>query len=207
LILFIVILIAAPAAAANKTVMVFGDSLSTGYGIPVEAGWVNLLSQRLQSQHANYQIINASISGETSLGGRNRIVQALEIHRPEIVILELGANDGLRGATIKSIYGNLATIIEKCLQANASVLLVGMQLPPNYGVTYTQKFHAIFQQLAENYQIKLIPFLLAGFGEKHDFFQPDGIHPNEMAQAKIVENVWEVLQTMLNAEKVAAKPD
>ena len=187
--------------------MVFGDSLSTGYGIPVEAGWVNLLSQRLQSQHANYQIINASVSGETSLGGRNRIVPALETHRPEIVILELGANDGLRGAAIKSIYGNLATIIEKCLQANALVLLVGMQLPPNYGVTYTQKFQAIFQQLAESYQIKLIPFMLAGFGEKHDFFQPDGIHPNEMAQAKIVENVWEVLQTMLNAEKVAAKPD
>ena len=207
MILFIVILIAAPAAAANKTVMVFGDSLSTGYGIPVEAGWVNLLSQRLQSQHANYQIINASVSGETSLGGRNRIVQALETHRPEIVILELGANDGLRGATIKSIYGNLATIIEKCFQANASVLLVGMQLPPNYGVTYTQKLQAIFQQLAESYQIKLIPFMLAGFGEKHDFFQPDGIHPNEIAQAKIVENVWEVLQTMLNAEKVAAKPD
>ncbi|WP_292923925.1 arylesterase [Nitrosomonas sp.] len=207
LILFIVIAFAAPASAVSKTVMVFGDSLSTGYGIPVEAGWVNLLSQRLQSQHASYRIINASVSGETSLGGRNRIAQALENHRPGIVILELGANDGLRGATIKSIYENLATIIEKCLQANAAVLLVGMQLPPNYGATYTQKFQAIFQQLAESYQTELIPFLLAGFGEKHDYFQPDGIHPNEMAQAMIAENVWEVLQTMLDTGKVAAKPD
>lgn len=185
--------------------MVFGDSLSTSYGIPVEAGWVNLLSQRLQSQHTNYQIINASVSGETSLGGRNRIVQALENHRPEIVILELGANDGLRGASIKSIYENLAAIIEKCLQTNASVLLVGMQLPPNYGVAYTKKFQAIFPQLAENYQIKFIPFLLAGFGHNHDFFQNDGIHPNEMAQEMIVENVWEVLQTMLDADRIAIK--
>lgn len=187
--------------------MVFGDSLSTSYGIPIEAGWVNLLSQRLRSQHANYQIINASVSGETSLGGRNRIAQALENHRPEIVILELGANDGLSGATIKSIYENLATIIEKCLQTNASVLLVGMQLPPNYGVTYTQKFQAIFPQLAENYKIKFIPFLLAGFGHNHDFFQTDGIHPNEMAQEMIVENVWEVLQTMLDAHRIAIKSD
>ncbi|MBX3616741.1 MAG: arylesterase [Nitrosomonas sp.] len=187
--------------------MIFGDSLSTSYGIPVEAGWVNLLSQRLQSQHANYQIINASVSGETSLGGRNRIEQALENHRPEIVILELGANDGLRGATIKSIYENLATIIEKCSQTNASVLLVGMQLPPNYGATYTKKFQAVFPQLAEKYQIKLIPFLLAGFGHNHDFFQNDGIHPNETAQKMIAENVWEVLQTMLNTDKIAIKPD
>ncbi|WP_292916984.1 arylesterase [Nitrosomonas sp.] len=206
-ILLIVISFFAPAVAVSKTVMIFGDSLSTSYGIPVEAGWVNLLSQRLQSQHANYQIINASVSGETSLGGRNRIEQALENHRPEIVILELGANDGLRGATIKSIYENLATIIEKCSQTNASVLLVGMQLPPNYGATYTKKFQAVFPQLAEKYQIKLIPFLLAGFGHNHDFFQNDGIHPNETAQKMIAENVWEVLQTMLNTDKIAIKPD
>lgn len=198
----------APATAASpKTVMVFGDSLSAGHGIPIEAGWVALLTQRLQSKFADYQIINASISGETTLGGRNRIKQSLETHRPEIVILELGANDGLRGASIKSIYENLATIIEICQQNNSLVLLVGMQLPPNYGITYTQKFQAIFPQLAENYQIKLIPFLLAGFGDKHDFFQADGIHPNEIAQKKIVETVWEVLQTMIRTEQIAANPD
>lgn len=183
--------------------MVFGDSLSSSYGISTEAGWVTLLEQRLQSKYADYRIINASISGETALGGRNRIRQALETHRPEIVIVELGGNDGLRGTSIQSIYENLAAIIEECQQNNALVLLAGMQLPPNYGKTYTQKFQAIFPQLAERYQIKLIPFLLAGFGDKHEFFQADGIHPTEVAQKKIVENVWEVLQTMFKTEQIA----
>jgi len=187
--------------------MVFGDSLSASYGISTEAGWVTLLEQRLQSKHADYRIINASISGETASGGRNRIRQALETHRPEIVIVELGGNDGLRGASIKSIYENLAAIIEECQQNNALVLLAGMQLPPNYGRTYTQKFQAIFPQLAENYQIKLVPFLLAGFGDKHEFFQADGIHPTEIAQKKIAENVWEVLQTMFKTEQIATNPD
>lgn len=193
--------------ASTKTVVVFGDSLSANYGIPTEAGWVSLLAQRLQSKFANYQIINTSISGETTLGGRNRIEQTLETHRPEIVILELGANDGLRGASIKSIYENLEAIVKICQQNNVLVLLAGMQLPPNYGMTYTQKFQAIFPQLAEKYQLKLIPFLLAGFGEKHDFFQSDGIHPNEIAQKKIAENVWEVLQTMFKNEQVATRSD
>ncbi|MDO8893939.1 MAG: arylesterase [Nitrosomonas sp.] len=204
---FLFTFLAPATAASTKTVMVFGDSLSASHGMPIEAGWVALLTQRLQTKFTDYQIINASISGETTLGGRNRIKQSLETHRPEIVILELGANDGLRGATIKSIYENLATIIEICQKNNSQVLLVGMQLPPNYGMTYTRKFQAIFPQLAENYQIKLIPFLLAGFGEKHEFFQADGIHPNEVAQKKIVETVWEVLQTMIKTEKIAANPD
>lgn len=195
------------AVAATKTVLVFGDSLSANYGIPMESGWVALLTQRLQSKSTGYRIVNASISGETTLGGRNRIYQALEIHRPEIVILELGANDGLRGSSIKSIYDNLAAIIEICQKNNAVVLLAGMQLPPNYGITYTQKFQAIFPQLAEYYQIKLIPFLLAGFGEKHEFFQSDGIHPTEIAQEKIVENVWEVLQTMVKADQIITLPE
>lgn len=196
-------LITSAAFAAPKTILVFGDSLSAGYGMPTDAGWVSLLTQRVQSKFAEYQIINASISGETTLGGRNRIRQALQQHRPDLIILELGANDGLRGASIKSIHDNLASIIEICQQNNTLVLLIGMQLPPNYGITYTKKFQAVFTQLAENYQIKLIPFLLAGFGDKHEFFQADGIHPNEMAQHKIVENIWEVLQTMLSDARVA----
>jgi acyl-CoA thioesterase-1 len=207
IILVVVFTICAPAVASAKTIMVFGDSLSSSYGISTEAGWVTLLEQRLQSKYADYRIINASISGETALGGRNRIRQALEIHHPEIVILELGGNDGLRGASTKSIYENLAAIIEECQRNNALVLLAGMQLPPNYGRTYTQKFQAIFPQLAENYQIKLIPFLLAGFGDKHEFFQADGIHPTEVAQKKIAENVWEVLQTMFKTEQIATNPD
>ncbi|MBX3641086.1 MAG: arylesterase [Nitrosomonas sp.] len=178
--------------------MVYGDSLSANYGIPTDAGWVALLEQRLLSHSPSIRIINASISGETTLGGRNRIAQALETHRPDIIILGLGANDGLRGATIKTIYENLAEIIKICQQHNTAVLLAGMQLPPNYGTTYTRKFQDIYPQLAEQYQTGLIPFLLAGFGEKKEFFQPDGIHPTAAAQKMIVENVWHVLQPVLH---------
>ncbi|TXI20156.1 MAG: arylesterase [Nitrosomonas sp.] len=187
--------------------MIFGDSLSTSYGLPSDAGWVSLLTQRIHSKFIDYRVINASISGETALGGRNRIDRVLNEHLPEIVILELGANDGLRGASIKSIYENLEAIIKACKKYNALVLLAGMQLPPNYGISYTQKFQAIFPQLAENYQIKLIPFLLAGFGDKHDFFLADGIHPNEVAQRKIAENVWEILQTMFQENQAVTTTD
>lgn len=206
LIIFLFVLFfAAPASAATKTILVFGDSLSANYGISTEAGWVALLKQRLQTQSDNYQIINASISGETSLGGRNRIDQALSQHLPDIIILELGANDGLRGASVRSIYDNLAAIIATCQKNNVLVLLAGMQLPPNYGITYTQKFQSVFQQLAENFQIKLVPFLLAGFGDKREFFQSDGIHPSEIAQHKIVDNVWEILQTMIKSDQLTAQ--
>lgn len=209
--IFLIILIffvtsSVPAVSANKTILILGDSLAASYGIPAEAGWVALLAQRLQTHDADYRIVNASISGETSLGGRNRIAQVLEQHRPAIVILELGANDGLRGATIKSIYDNLAAIIEKCQKNNALVLIAGMQLPPNYGITYTQKFQSVFPQLANDYQVRLIPFLLAGFGEKHDYFQSDGIHPTELAQEIIADNVWEILHSMLKTEQTASNP-
>lgn len=193
--------------------MVFGDSLSAGYGLPQDAGWVNLLKRRLQAQ-SQANLINKSISGETTLGGRNRIEQALKTHRPDIVIVELGGNDGLRGASIDSIRDNLEAIIKACKRNNATVLLTGMQLPPNYGITYTQKFQDIFPQLAKRHDIKLVPFLLDGFGDKREFFQADGIHPNVQAQKKIVENIWKVLKTMLtespeesSAERITAKRD
>jgi len=177
--------------------MVFGDSLSSGYGLPPETGWVSLLKKRLQIQSPAYQVINASISGETTLGGRNRIEQALKTHRPDIVIVELGGNDGLRGASIESIHDNLEAIIQACRRNKASVLLAGMRLPPNYGIAYTQKFQNIYPRLAKKHRIKLAPFLLAGFGDKPEFFLADGIHPNAQAQEKIVENVWIELRTML----------
>ncbi len=177
--------------------MVFGDSMSSGYGLPPEAGWVNLLKKRLQSQPQAYRMVNASISGETTLSGRNRIEQALKTHRPGIVIIELGGNDGLRGSPIESIRGNLEAIIESCQQNKAAVLLAGMHLPPNYGITYTQKFQDIYPQLARRHQLKLLPFLLDGFGDKREFFLTDGIHPNALAQGKILENIWEVLRMML----------
>jgi acyl-CoA thioesterase I len=197
----------APAPAvksATTTIMVFGDSLSAGYGLPQEAGWVSLLKKRLQTQSATH-LINNSISGETASGGRNRIEQALKTHRPDIVIIELGGNDGLRGASIESIRDNLEAIIEACLRNKATVLLAGMQLPPNYGIAYTQKFQDIYPQLAKRHQLKLVPFLLDGFGDKREFFQADGIHPNAHAQIKIVENVWKVLRTMLDSQQSIAR--
>ena len=191
---------AASAAETAGAIMVFGDSMSSGYGLPAEAGWVNLLKKRLQTQSQAYQVINASISGETTLSGRNRIEQALKTHRPAIVIVELGGNDGLRGSSIESIRGNLEAIIEACQRNQATVLLAGMHLPPNYGISYTQKFQDVYPQLAQRHQLKLLPFLLAGFGDKREFFLTDGIHPNVQAQEKILENVWGVLRTMLKPQ-------
>mgnify|MGYP001369162301 CR=1 FL=1 len=187
-----------PVAKATATkILVYGDSLSANYGIPIEAGWVSLLTQRINNQYTGYQIINTSISGETTLGGRNRIDQVLSTHKPNIIIVELGANDGLRGTSIQSIYDNLATIIQKSQRNNARVLLVGMRLPPNYGATYTAKFQDTFTKLAKDYQIPLVPFLFEGFGERSDFFLPDRLHPNEMAQPKIVETIWPALEPLL----------
>jgi acyl-CoA thioesterase-1 len=180
--------------------MVFGDSLSAGYGLPRDAGWVDLLRQRVQAQ-SQTKLINNSISGETAAGGRNRIEQALRTHRPDIVIVELGGNDGLRGASVESIFDDLAAIIEACQRNKARVLLAGMQLPPNYGIAYTQKFQDIYPRLAKRYGVKLVPFLLDGFGNKREFFQSDGIHPTAEAQERIVENVWKVLKTMLEPQQ------
>jgi len=193
--------VAAPAqhpVTKTATIMVYGDSLSANYGIPTDAGWVALLEKRLHSKSSSFRVINASISGETSLGGLKRIEQALKTHNPDIIILGLGANDGLRGSSIKAIYNNLAEIISICQQHDTTVLLAGMQLPPNYGMTYTRKFRELYPKLAEDYHTALIPFLLDGFAENHDFFQPDGIHPTAAAQEIIADNVWMVLQTMLN---------
>lgn len=185
--------------------MVYGDSLSTNYGMPSEAGWVNLLKKRLQARSSVYDVVNLSISGETTLGGRNRIELALETHAPDIILIGLGGNDGLRGSSIQSIYDNLEAIINACLKKHTTIILLGMQLPPNYGISYTQKFHDIYPKLAEHYQLNLVPFLLAGFGEKRDLFQKDGIHPTVAAQALIVENVWGILQTMLETQKETAE--
>ena len=179
------------------TVMVFGDSLSSSYGIPSEAGWVNLLKKRLQIQSSSYQVINASVSGETTLGGRNYIEQALKNHRPNIVIIELGANDGLRGLSTKSAYENLESIIKVCQRNQITVLLVGMRLPPNYGITYTKQFQDIYLQLAKYHRLRLVPFLLENFGDKPEYFQEDGLHPNTQAQEKILENVWKELHLLI----------
>ena len=177
--------------------MIYGDSLSAGYGLPQKTGWVSLLKKQLKTHQPNYQVINASISGETALGGLNRIEQVLKRFHPNIVIVELGANDGLRGMPIKSIHDNLEAIVKTCKQNKASVLLVGMRLPPNYGATYTQNFSSIYQKIANRHKLRLVPFLLEGFGDKPEYFQADKMHPNKNAQEIILNNVWKVLHKMI----------
>ena len=185
----------ATGAAQQQTILVFGDSLSAAYGIPREAGWVSLLQQELQRSHPHYQVVNASISGETTAGGRQRIAAALRKHRPAIVILELGANDGLRGTPVANIEANLKAIIEQSIKARAKFLLLGIQLPPNYGAKYTADFKAIDPKLARQYKSALIPYFLEGLTREQ--FQPDNLHPAAVAQKKILETVWLKLRPML----------
>src|SRR5687767_2188800 len=148
------------------TILVYGDSLSAAYGLTQEQGWVNLLARRLQAERRDYKVANASISGETTHGGRNRIEGELKAHRPAIVIVELGANDGLRGSSIDSIRANLESIIDASRRAGARVLLVGMRLPPNYGAAYTEKFQQLYADIAKKKKVPLAPFLFEGFGEE-----------------------------------------
>ena len=189
--------LAVPAAAAAATILVYGDSLSAGYGLPREQGWVHLLEQRLRAEKFDYKVVNASISGETTLGGLGRIEAALKTHRPALVIVELGANDGLRGATPESIRRNLEAITDACRRARARVLLVGIRLPPNYGTAYTEKFHEVFNTVARSRKLPLVPFLLDGFADDRKLFLDDGIHPNAAAQPLILDTVWKELKPLL----------
>jgi acyl-CoA thioesterase-1 len=184
------------AAHAAKNILVFGDSLSAGYGIATEKSWVYLLQQELVRTQSGFGIVNASISGETTAGGRQRIGQALKQHRPAIVILELGANDGLRGYSTKDMETNLGAIIMRSQRAGAKVLLIGMELPPNYGTAYTREFHDLYPRLAKKYRILLLPFLLEGVGA--DQFQPDNLHPVAEAQPRIMLNVMQELKHLLH---------
>ncbi len=184
-------------SAQPPAIMVFGDSLSAGYGLPQGKGWVDLLRQRLERESYAYRLVNASISGETTLGGRNRLTEALAQHRPRIVILELGANDGLRGQALDAMRENLIAMARACRAAKAKVLLVGMRIPPNYGPDYTEKFHASFVAVANKMQAPLVPFLFEGFAARRDLFQSDGIHPDVDAQRLMLDNVWEKLRPML----------
>jgi acyl-CoA thioesterase-1 len=184
-------------AAPGKTVLVYGDSLSAAYGMPAERGWVALLEERLQREQADYSVANASISGETSAGGLARIGKTLERNPPAIVILELGANDGLRGLPVEAMTKNLSAIIERSQKAGAKVLLIGMRLPPNYGDAYTRAFERAYADLAKQHRTALLPFLLEGFGDKAELFQPDRIHPTETAQPIVLRNVWRALAPLL----------
>lgn len=196
-ILFAVLLAASATASAAPAILVFGDSLSSAYGIPRESGWVALLGERLKQGHENYTVVNASISGETTAGGAARIGAALAQARPAVVIVELGANDGLRGLPVAQMKANLAAIIRAAKRADARVLLVGMRLPPNYGPEYTQAFQRAFTEVARAQEVPLVPFLLEGLDDRREMFQEDDLHPVAEAQGVLLDNVWRKLRPML----------
>lgn len=183
-------------AYSANNILVFGDSLSAGYGIPIDKGWVALLQNELKRTQSRFDVVNSSISGETTAGGKRRIAGALKQHRPAIVIVELGANDGLRGYELTSTEANLDEIITQAIRADSKVLLVGMEMPPNYGKAYTGKFRELYVQLANKHRILLVPFLLKGVPA--DQFQRDNLHPNEDAQQRIMLNVLQELKHLLH---------
>ena len=186
-----------PAHAAEKRILVFGDSLSAGFGIAVSQSWPALLGQRLQANGSAATVTNASISGETTAGGAARIEAVLAEQQPAIVIVELGANDGLRGLPVAAMKENLAAMVALAKKRQARVLLVGMRLPPNYGPQYTQEFDAAFRDLARREKIALLPFLLEPIALDQKAFQSDGLHPTAAAQPKILDHVWAALKPLL----------
>jgi acyl-CoA thioesterase-1 len=188
---------AAKAAKVEPTLLVLGDSLSAEYGLRRGSGWVELLAGRLAGQRPAWRVVNASISGETSAGGRSRIAALLERHRPGVVVIELGSNDALRGLDLKGTEANLSAMVQAARKAGARVLLIGMQMPPNYGRAYTEAFAAMYRDVARREQAALLPFFLDGVAQRPELFQSDRIHPNEAAQPHMFENVWPVLQPLL----------
>jgi acyl-CoA thioesterase-1 len=192
-------LVIAPASAlhAAQTILVLGDSISAGYGLAQGEGWVALLQQRLQRDKLDYNVVNASISGETTLGGRNRIAAALNEYRPAVLIVALGGNDGLRGSPLEEIRANLIAIVEAGRKSGARVVVAGMRIPPNYGRVYARRFEGLFAEVARQQNVSLVPFLLQGFADDRSMFQSDGIHPVAAAQPRILDNVYRRLRRQL----------
>lgn len=178
--------------------MVLGDSISAGYGLPRDTGWVHLLTQRLAQSPEHYSVTNGSISGDTTSGGRSRLPALLQRVKPAIVIIELGGNDALRGMPMTTTRANLEAIIKMSQAAGAKVLLVGMQIPPNYGQAYSRAFASLFPTLAQQYHTGLVPFLLNGIADKPELFQADQIHPLPQAQPVLLDNVWKPLQSLIH---------
>jgi acyl-CoA thioesterase-1 len=191
----------APATAPTTppVILVLGDSLSAAYGIKLDQGWVALLQARLRAKGYGHQVVNASSSGETTGGGLSRLPRALSTHKPAIVIVELGGNDGLRGLPITDIRRNLTAIIRNSQQAGARILLVGMRIPPNYGPAYTRDFQRLYGDLAREYKLPLVPFFLEDIAADENQFQPDGIHPTAAAQPVLLREVWPHLEPLLKA--------
>jgi acyl-CoA thioesterase-1 len=195
----LLILVAAGVSARGQaaTILVFGDSISAGYGINPERGWAALLQSKLKSEGYGDQVVNASVSGETTEGGLVRLPRALGLHHPGIVIIELGGNDGLRALPVDQMRANLAQMAALCMAAGARVLLLGMQIPPNYGAQYTQQFSSSYGALAREKNLPWVPFLLNGIALNPQLMQADGIHPNELGQPKLLDNVWPALKPLL----------
>ena len=187
------------AMAADRTILVLGDSLSAAYGLRPEQGWVALLSERLKAQGYGYRVVNASVSGETTLGGLQRLPRALGQHQPAIVVLELGANDGLRGLPVRETRSNLQQMVRLSRASGARVLLVGIRIPPNYGPRYAGEFERIFPELARELDLPLVPFLLRDVALQPDLMQGDGLHPTAAAEPRVLETVWKALHPMLQS--------
>jgi acyl-CoA thioesterase-1 len=185
------------AVASDRTILVFGDSLSAAYGIRPEQGWVVLLTQRIKGQGYGYDIINASVSGETTSGGLQRLPRALELHKPAIVVLELGGNDGLRGLPLNTARDNLAQMVRLVQQSGAQLLLVGIRIPPNYGPRYTKEFAGMYPALAKEYHVPLVPFLLQDVALDPARMQEDGVHPNASGEPQALDNLWPYLKPLL----------
>lgn len=183
--------------SAGQTIVVVGDSLSSGYGIAADQSWVAKLEERLQSEGYGYEVVNASIAGDTSAGGLSRLPRLLETHSPAIVVIELGGNDGLRGQPVETLRNNLSRMIEQSQAKGADVVLAGMQIPPNYGPAYTKSLAAVYPELAAKYDVALVEFLLEDVALHSHLMQADGIHPNAAGQEIVLENVWPVLSKLL----------
>jgi len=188
---------AVPAFAANPSILIYGDSLSAAYGIPQQQGWVALLKEKLNRENPGIDVINASISGETTSGGLTRLARTLAQNKPQTIIIELGANDGLRGLPVKNMRENLDAMIQLSKKSGARVLLVGMKIPPNYGRQYTEEFSQVYTALASRHNIPVVPFMLENIAVKPQLIQADGLHPNALGQPIILENIWPELQRLL----------
>ncbi|MCA8379119.1 arylesterase [Burkholderia cenocepacia] len=184
-------------ASGPPVIVVLGDSLSAEYGLPRDTGWVALLRQRLMTERIDYSVANASVSGDTTSGGRARLPAVLQRLKPSIVVVELGSNDALRGVPLATTEQNLRDIIASAQRARAKVVLVGMYVPPNYGPDYTQKFHVVYTRLSKDLGVPLVPFLLAGIENKPELFQADQMHPAQQAQGILLDNVWPALKPLL----------
>ncbi|HET9653664.1 MAG TPA: arylesterase [Usitatibacter sp.] len=186
-----------PGAFAERTLLVFGDSLSAAYGLELEQGWVHLLGGRIAQMRLDWRVVNASVSGETTAGGLRRLPGDLKRHKPSLVLIELGGNDALRGQPVAGIRANLEAMIRLVREAHAQPVLVGIMIPPNYGIDYAREFRELYRKAAERQRVPLVPFLLQGVVDRPDLFQADQLHPTAAAQPVIVDNVWPVVEPLL----------